>query len=86
MSEIPDKQKERTKDYLRRIDYISTREVAGQIIIRELLGIEVPVVCDPTALLSRDEWDKYRSDNCCPSEDYVCLLYTSYWRAMSILK
>ena len=59
---IPEKQKEATKAYLSRIQYISCREIAGAEIVEKLTGREVPVVCDPTALLSRDDWNEIRSD------------------------
>lgn len=62
VSSIPQKQKEATKAYLNRIQYISCREIAGTKIVKELTGREVPVVCDPTALLSRDDWNEIRSD------------------------
>lgn len=59
---IPEKQKEATKAYLSRIQYISCREIAGAEIVEKLTGREVPVVCDPTALLSRDDWNEIKSD------------------------
>ena len=39
-------------DYFR----ISVREKTGMEIIRDILGIEVPVVLDPTLLLEKNEW------------------------------
>lgn len=62
VSEIPAKQKEVTAKYLNRIQYISVRETAGVNIVKELIGRDVPVVCDPTALLTCDEWNQVRSD------------------------
>lgn len=35
---------------------ISVREESGQAILRRCLGRDVPVVCDPTMLLTGDEW------------------------------
>lgn len=35
---------------------ISVREDAGQKIVKDLLGIDVPVLIDPTMMLSQDEW------------------------------
>lgn len=61
VSKIPDGQKEKTKKYLSRIQHISVRELAGSNIVKELTGRDVPVVCDPTALLSRSDWDKLKS-------------------------
>ena len=62
VSEIPAKQKEVTAKYLNRIQYISVRETAGANIVKELTGRDVPVVCDPTALLTCDEWNQVCSD------------------------
>lgn len=62
VSEIPVNQQEKTKAYLNRIQYISVREVAGAEIVKELTGRDVPVVCDPTALLTREQWDELKSD------------------------
>ena len=62
VSQIPDKQKEATANYLKRIQYISVREIAGSKIVKELTNRDVPVVCDPTALLTCDDWNEIRSD------------------------
>lgn len=43
---------------LKNIDYLSVREETGREIIRRLIGKEVPVVIDPTLLISSDEWKK----------------------------
>lgn len=62
VSKIPDKQIEKTKAYLNRIQYISVREIAGTDIINNLTGRKVPVVCDPTALLTKEQWDELKSN------------------------
>jgi len=56
VSQIPWYQKKSTKKYLNRFDKLSTREVRGSEIIKELTGKEVKVVCDPTLLFSAEEW------------------------------
>lgn len=53
---IPSFQKKRTARYLQRFDALSTRELAGAKIIRELTGIAAKVVCDPTMLLTPEDW------------------------------
>jgi len=58
VSKIPFYQKNRTAEYLNRIEYISVRELAGQKIIKELTGKEIPLVCDPTLLLTKEEWEQ----------------------------
>ena len=59
VSKIPKKQITKTKKYLSRIQYISVREDAGSSIVYELTKRRVPVVCDPTALLTAQEWKNY---------------------------
>lgn len=71
VSSIPEKQREATKAYLNRIQYISCREIAGAEIVKDLIGREVPVVCDPTALLSQDDWNEIRSDKKYLEDKYI---------------
>ena len=56
VSVIPEKYKEEYKKFLNRINYLSTREVAGQKIIKELTGRDAILVCDPTLLFNKNEW------------------------------
>ena len=56
VSQIPDFQKKNTAKYLSRFEALSTREVSGQKIIKELTGKDVPVVCDPTLLFDANGW------------------------------
>lgn len=44
--------------FLRSYDIISVREASSQHIIEEILGFRPKLVCDPTLLLSRNEWLK----------------------------
>lgn len=52
-------QQEKAKFFLGRINHISVREDTGQRIIKELLNKEVPVVCDPTILVRKEQWEQY---------------------------
>lgn len=56
VSIIPEKYKEAYKKFLNRINYLSTREVAGQKIIKDLIGRDATLVCDPTLLFNKVEW------------------------------
>lgn len=58
ISEIPDDVKPQYKEWLSSIPYISVREKEGAKIIKELTGRDVPVLVDPTLLLTKDEWLK----------------------------
>jgi len=58
ISEIPEDVKPQYKEWLSSIPYISVREKEGAKIIKELTGRDVPVLVDPTLLLTKDEWLK----------------------------
>lgn len=58
VSKIPFYQKKRTIEYLNRIDHISVREHSGQKIIKNLTGRDVPVIVDPTLVISKEIWDE----------------------------
>ena len=62
-SSIPWYQISRTTDYLNRIHCISVRENSGKKIVEDLTGRNVPVVVDPTLLLSREEWKEQIPQN-----------------------
>lgn len=55
---------------LKRIDYLSIREQAGAMIVKELTGRDAEVVLDPTMLLDREEWLNMASGDA-PSGDYI---------------
>lgn len=56
VSHIDEQYKERYSKWLSSIDYLSVRENAGAKLIKELSGKEVPVLIDPTLMLTRDQW------------------------------
>ncbi|WP_370840240.1 polysaccharide pyruvyl transferase family protein [Megamonas funiformis] len=60
VSKIPNKDidKNRLKQFLKEMKLISIRETAGAKIIYELTGKRVPVLVDPTILLSKEEWQE----------------------------
>lgn len=71
VSEIPGKQKKATKDYLARFNEISVREKAGAEIVASLIRKNVPIVCDPTTLLTREQWDRVSSQKKFTDEKYI---------------
>lgn len=71
VSVLPRAQFERAEEFLKRFRFLSTREASGQNIILECIGREVPVVCDPTLLLSYDDWSHYSKDDKAPQEEYI---------------
>lgn len=56
VSKIPMHQKNKTAKYLDRFHYLSSREKSGTNIIKQLTGRDVPVVVDPTLLLTPEDW------------------------------
>ncbi len=56
VSEIPRRQHKEAKRYLSRINHLSAREDSGKKLIRKFTGRDVPLVCDPTMLLTAEEW------------------------------
>ena len=71
VKDIPWYQKERTIQFLRRIDYISMREIRGSEIVKELVGKEVPTILDPVMLFSADEWRKMIKPEKTYDEPYI---------------
>lgn len=56
--EIPENRKKHFSQWLMEMKAISVREQRGAEIVKELTGRTVPVVIDPTMLLSTEEWDE----------------------------
>ena len=58
VSEIKPDKVEIVRKGLEGIDYISVREQAGAKIVKDLTGRDVPILVDPTLLLTAEEWEK----------------------------
>ena len=71
VSQIPEGQKKATAKYLNRFQHLSTRELAGQKIIRELTGKTAQVVCDPTLLFDAEEWKQMLPEKKVVEEPYA---------------
>ena len=54
--DIPEEERERYKQWLSDMKYISVREDAGAKIVKDLTGRDVPVVIDPTMILTKEQW------------------------------
>lgn len=54
---IPDHLKPRMAHLIRQIPHVSVREKQGAALINELTGINVPIVLDPTLLVTRNDWE-----------------------------
>jgi len=72
---IPDALKPKMASLIRDIGYLSIREQEGAQIVYELTGIDIPVVLDPTLLISKEEWlDKIKVSKS-PKEPYILSLF-----------
>lgn len=54
--EVPQEYWTVTKKWLSKYQAISVREIEGANIVKNMLGMDVPVTADPTLLLSGEEW------------------------------
>ena len=70
-SSLPDRQIEKARSFLKRIEYLSVREQSGQIIIKQLTGRNVPIVCDPTLLFSAQEWMDIQKEERIVKDKYI---------------
>ncbi len=64
-------------DALREFKYISVRENAGAKIVKDLIGRDVPVVIDPTLLITKDEWKKIEKKTCNVQDGYILTYFLS---------
>ncbi|WP_295090357.1 polysaccharide pyruvyl transferase family protein [Ruminococcus sp.] len=71
VSKIAKGQEEKAKQYLRRIEWLSAREESGQKIIKKYTGRNVPLVCDPALLLTKEEWDEEVSAQSIIKDKYI---------------
>lgn len=56
VSEIKPEYKEKYKEWISEIPWLSVREDDGARIIKELTGRDAPVLVDPTLLLTKEKW------------------------------
>ena len=59
------------KQFIERIDFVSCREMSGVKLIKELTTRDVPMVCDPTLLLTAKDWEDCLSNKVSYNEKYV---------------
>jgi len=64
--------------YLKRYEAISTRESTGVYITKALSGKEAVHCCDPTLLLTKEEWMQFASKDKQIGEKYILVYMQSY--------
>lgn len=71
MSTLPKSSKEKAKQFLQRMNHIGVREESGQMLIREIIERDVPVVCDPTLLFTSEEWEDIEQEAPIEKKPYI---------------
>lgn len=71
VSSIPGKYNEKYKKFLNRINHLSIREDSGITLAKEIAGVNGKLVCDPTLLLTKEEWEKEASKEKIYNEKYI---------------
>lgn len=56
VDEIPLSRQEEIAQSINGIDFLSAREIQGQVIIKQLVGRDATLVLDPTLLISTEKW------------------------------
>lgn len=76
IDQIPEEYREAVRKGLEHIRYISVREEAGKQIVQELTGrTDVPVLIDPTMLLTAQEWSDVLRKPAAPLPEHYQLTY-----------
>ncbi len=80
LKEIRPEQRVAAARFLNRINYLSTREDSGADIVRDLTGRTAEVVCDPTLLLTKAEWESFLQPEPIVSGDYILVYMLSNFK------
>ena len=75
INEIPADFKELYAKELLKYQSISVREQSGLRIVKELINRDAKVVCDPTLLLKREDWDKLANQSKIKVDEPYILVY-----------
>lgn len=70
---LPAKLHQHAKKFLSRIEHISVRENSGAEIVKHECGRDVPVVCDPTMMLTAEEWMHVQDDKPFAGGKYILM-------------
>ena len=70
ISKVPDKYTELYKKFLKRINHLSVREESGKKIL-DNYSIKSKLVCDPTILLTKEEWEEVSTKDRFIKDKYI---------------
>lgn len=68
---LDERQSRRLAKGVRNFPLLSVREERGAELIYEASGMRAEVICDPTLVLTPEEWDAVSSDSLTPKEPYI---------------
>lgn len=68
---IPKKYNEKYKNFLQKINHLSVREDSGVRLIKEIANINAELVCDPTILLKKEEWEEEATKETIIQDKYI---------------
>lgn len=71
ISTIPEKYHEKYHKFLSRINHISVREKNGCELVKTLSNRDATLVCDPTLLLNKEEWEEIQPKSKKIDGDYI---------------
>ena len=71
VSKLSKRQMERLREGVSGFSRLSVRERRGAELIKECSGLDAEVICDPTLVLSADEWREVADGRCTPASPYV---------------
>lgn len=71
VASLPKKQADAAKRFLPRINFLSVRELSGKQLIKTLTGLDAKIVCDPTLLLSKTQWNNLIVDRTIIKGKYI---------------
>lgn len=71
VSKIPEKYNEKYKKFLQRINHLSVREDTGINLVKEIANKDAELVCDPTILLTRKEWEEIATPGRIVKDKYI---------------
>lgn len=86
VSEIPLKYQKQYAQWINNIDFLSVREYAGVEIIKQLVGREASLVCDPTLLLDKEEWSRQFEKSQKPLIEGKYVVIYSMSRSSNVIK
>lgn len=70
------------QEMIKKVDFVSCREMEGAAALSDITGSEVPVTLDPTLMLKREDWESMSSGREANNgEDYILtyFLHTKYY-------